>query len=282
MQVNRVGAIYSAIRELFTAPTVPQEPPKEPPAFVASSDIQSGSLRFQVRRDEWGLWYKEVLIETATDRKSALAAIQAISIQGEGSDLGPHPKKQLRETHFGKFLEIYRHFPADGDWRPARNVARNPTTDQEAKPAQRRITNPRALLWAGLLNLRYRMLLMYMEHSFRVEAPAKASGRTPRGLLVSWAFGEMYNIRSITEILMAMPMRVGGDLMAGPPFEMPYSLTLADRAADRWRMHRDLILASLQYVTELEKAGGGHEVYLRGLRAANESALEQVLMLIGG
>jgi hypothetical protein len=32
----------------------------------------------------------------------------------------------------------------------------------------------------------------------------------------------------------------------------------------------------------LEKADGEHEVYLKGLRAANESALEQVLMLIGG
>jgi hypothetical protein len=161
-------------------------------------------------------------------------------------------------------------------------VARNPTTDPEA-PEGRRITNPSALLWAGLLNLRYRMLLMYMEHSFRIEAPAKASGRTPRGLLVSWAFGEMYNIRSITEILMATPMREdGGDLLAGPPFEMPYSLTLADRDADRWRMHRDLILASQQYVSELERAGVGHEVYLKGLRAANESALEQVMLLIGG
>ena len=282
-QVNRVGLVYSAIADLFTAPTVPQEPPKVPPVFVASSDIQSGSLRFQVRRDEWGLWYKDLLIETATDRKSALAAIRAISVQGEGSDLGPDPKKQLWESHFGKFLAIYREFPDEDGWRPARNVARNPTTDPEATPARRRITNPRALLWAGLLNLRYRMLLTYMEHSFRIEAPAKASGRTPRGLLVSWAFGEMYNIRSITEILMATPMRAGGDLMAGPPFEMPYSLTLADRDADRWRTHRDLILASQQYVDELERYDGGdHEVYLKGLRGANESALEQVLMLIGG
>lgn len=282
-RVNRVGIVYSAIVELFTAPSVPQEPPREPPAFVASSDIQPGSLRYQVRRDEWGLWYKDILIETATDRRSAIAAIQAIAVQGEGSDLGPDPARQIAGSHFGKFLDIYRQFPEEADWRPTRDVARNPTTDQEATPEERRITNPRALLWANLLNLRYRMLLMYMEHSFRIEAPAKASGRTPRGLLVSWAFGEMYNIRSITEILMASPMGEGGGLMAGPPFEMPYSLTLADRDADRWRTHRDLLLASQQYVGELERFDGGeHAAYLKGLRGANESALEQVMLLIGG
>lgn len=282
-KVNRVGVVYSAIMQLFTAPTVPQEPPPEPPAFVASSDIQSASLRFQVRRDEWGLWYKDILIETATDRTSALAAINAIAVQGEGSDLGKDPRRQLAGSHFGKFLKIYREFPNEHGWRPARNVARNPTTDPDA-PRPRRITNPLAQLWAGLLNLRYRMLLMYLEHSFRIEAPAKATVRTPRGLLVSWAFGEMYNVRSITEILMRTPMRAGGDLMAGPPFEMPYSLTLADRDADRWRGHRDLLLASQQYVAELERGDGGgeHAAYLKGLRAANEAALAQVTLLIGG
>lgn len=281
-KVNRVGVVYSSISKLFAAPDVPQEPPPEPPDFVASSDIQSGSLRFQVRRDEWGLWYKDVLIETATDRKSAIAAIQAIAVQGEGSDLGDDPRKQIAESHFGKFLGIYRQFPDEGGWRPARDVARNPTTDARA-PDGRYIANPRALLWAKLLNLRYRMLLMYMEHSFRIAAPADASGRTPRGLLVSWAFGEMYNIRSITEILMSLPMRGEGGTLAGPPFEMPYSLTLADRDADRWRGHRDLLLASQYYVAQLEEQDGGeHREYLKGLRAANENALGQVLMLVGG
>jgi hypothetical protein len=94
----------------------------------------------------------------------------------------------------------------------------------------------------------------------------------------------MYNIRSITEILMTLPMyKDGGELLAGPPFEMPYSLALAARNADRWRMHRDLLLASEQYVEKLLKAGGGEYAnYLKGLQSANESALAQVETLIGG
>jgi hypothetical protein len=277
-KVQRVGIIYDAVAALFSKPVVPKDPKPQPPAFISSSDIQSESLRFQVSPDAWGLGYKDILIETAYDRDSALAAVKAISVQGEGSTID-----KLEESHFGKFLNIYRHFPDDGEWAPSRNLARNPTTDQSA-PFDRRITNMVALLWGGLFNLRYRMLLMFLAHAFRIEAPLKASGRTPRGLLLSWAFGEMYHLRSITEIMMALPLHEAGDsLLAGPPFEMPYSLSLGVREGDRWRLHRDLLLASQQYVRALrEESDGRYESYLKGLHTANQSALDQVLTLLGG
>jgi Ferritin-like len=277
--VNRVGALYQAIAKLFTAPKVLKDPTPVPPEFIASSDIQSGTLRFQVKPDEWGLGYQDILIETAVDRTSAINAIAAISQQGEGNDV----PKDLGDSHFGKFLEIYRDFPDEKGWKPSRNVATNPTTDSYA-PRDSYISNKVASLWAGLLNLRYRMLLMYLMHSFQIETPLKASGRTPRGLLVSWAFGEMYNIRSITEILMTLPLNDDNDLLAGPPFEMPYSLALAARSVDRWRTHRDLLIASQQYVEELsvELKGSKYIKYLNGLKSANDSALAQVQTLIGG
>lgn len=276
VRVHRVGKLYDAIAQLFAAPTVPQEPPPEPPPFIASSDIQADSIRFQVSPAEWGLGYKDLLIETAYDRTSASAAISAISIQGEGSTIGP-----LEASHFGKFLEIYRRFPDESSWRPSKDVATNPTTAAGA-PNAHRITQPVARLWAGLANLRYRMLLMYLSHAFRIEAPARASGRTVRGLLLSWTFGEMYNLRSITEILMGLPLHAGGSVLAGPPFEMPYSLALAPREPDRWRTHRDLLLAARTPVDELAKSHGAHASYLEGLRSADARALTQVQTIIGG
>lgn len=276
--VHRVGLIYDAVAALFKPPVQAKDPKPAPPSFVASSDIQSQSIRFQVSPDAWGLGYKDILIETANDRTSALKAIKAISRQGEGSTIG-----EFDRSHFGRFLEIYREFPDDGDWRPARRIAKNPTTDPYA-PLDRRITNKIALLWAGLFNLHYRMLLMYLTHAFRIEAPLKASGRAPRGLLLSWSFGEMYNLRSITEFLMALPLHEGDDEpLAGPPFEMPYSLAIGARDADRWRLHRDLLLSSQMYVDALRKATGKqYEKYLTGLESANQSAIDQVLTLIGG
>src|ERR1700686_4336697 len=81
--VHRVGIIYDAVAALFTPPEQPKDPKPAPPSFVSSSDIQSQSIRFQVSPAEWGLGYKDILIETANDRTSALNAIKAISIQGE-------------------------------------------------------------------------------------------------------------------------------------------------------------------------------------------------------
>jgi Ferritin-like len=276
--VNRVGVIYAAILALFQPVNPEQFPSPLPPEFIASGDIQASSLQFQVNPAEWGLGYKDLLIETATDRPSAIAGLQAVALQGEGSTI-----TNLEDSHFGKFLTIYREFPDENQgWQPAKNVATNPTTDQNA-PDNQRISNDEARLWAGLSNLRYRMLLMYLCHSFRIEAPAQPAGRTPRGLLVSWAFGEMYNLRSITNILMQLPLNDTSPLLAGPPYEMPYSLELASQEADRWRMHRDLFMASQRYVQALlQIAPGQYDSYLNGLYSADQRALEQVLTLIGG
>jgi hypothetical protein len=281
MAVHRVGLIYDAIIKLFQPPDQPRDPPLQPPVFVASEDFQADRRRFQVDPGEWGLGQKDILIETAQDRASAVAAIQAIAVQGEGSSIN---EKDLNQSHFGRFLNIYREFPKEEEWRPARNVARNPTTDQQATPPERRITNEEAFYWAGLFNLRYRMLLMFLSHSFRIESSLNASGRTSRGLLISWAFGEMYNLRSIAEILMGLPLQPGSDVHAGPPFEMPYTLALAARDPDRWRLHRDLLLASQQYVEKLRKqpSASTYADYLNGLYSADQRALDQAALLIGG
>lgn len=274
--VHRVGIIYSAINDLFQAPVNPQEPPKVPPAFIRSEDILADSKRFQVRHEEWSLGYKDLLIGMAVDRTTASAAITAISIQGEGSDID-----NLQTSHFGLFLDIYEKFPDENGWKPARSVARNPTTDDA--PPDRRITHPLALRWAELFNVRYRMLLMFLVHSFHIEAPAEASQRTPRGLLISWAFGEMYNLRSIANILMNLPLREdGGKLLAGPPFEMPYSLALAPREPGRWRQHRDMLQASQLCISGLEPIDAAHGGYLQGLRTADQQALDQITTLLGG
>ena|SRR5436305_5682411 len=75
------------------------------------------------------------------------------------------------------------------------------------------------------------MLLAYVEHAFLIEKQTEEHSHSPRGLLISWTFKEMYNLRSLSEILMTMPLDDGLSTMAGPPFEMPYTLTLPPRPA---------------------------------------------------
>ena len=275
--VNRVGVIYAAVQQLFTLPLDRRSPPGELTQYVHSSDIQAGTLPFQARPDEWGLNYDDIKIETASNRTEALNAVQAIALQGEGSSID-----NLQQSHFGKFLDIYRQFPQDNSWIPARNVAANPTTDVKLEPEGRNVIRDReAALWAGLANVRYRMLLASLMHAFATEGPSDGEKRSPRGLLISWSFGEMYQLRCISDILMTLPLAEGSKLFAGPPFEMPYTLAIPDREQDRWRLHRDLILASRQYTASLQDLPSSHNAYLKALSELDLKSLNQVQMLIG-
>lgn len=280
LRVHRVGTIYDKVNRLFDpspmiqGPSVPPYTDAHP--SIATVDIESNSERRQVNRGAWGLGQEDILIETAHDRTSAQAALKLVSDQGEGTDLPP----DLYTSHFGRFLNIYREFPDETGWRPSRDIAKNPATNPEVKDDARRIEGE-TCAWAELSNLRYHMLLLYLHHSFLVEAPATSPSRSPRGSLVSWAFGEMYNLRSLSEILMDMPLRPGSPVMAGPPFEMPYSLALAAREPDRWRAHRDLLTASITLIGDLLKTRPHHSHYLRALLTSDQAALEQITALVG-
>lgn len=286
LTVNRVGALYSDILELFAAgPMIqgPIVPGVDVHPFVATADIQADSRPFQVDPSAWGLGYKQILIEVASDRSSAQDALSKVSIQGEGPMTADdkHLPAEFAKSHFGRFLAIYREFPEQSEWSPARPVATNPSTNPHVPNKLHRFIAGPAAPWAALANLRYRMLLLYLQHSFYIEVPALHPTSSPRGALVSWIFGEMYNIRSLSEILMSMPLRPGSSLMAGPPFELPYTLALSSRSANRWRAHRDLLMASIALIHELLTPEQAHERYLRALRSADKTALDQIEILIG-
>ncbi len=275
-KVHRVGTIYDSIKALFAKTNQPKDPAEGFPLAVAAADLSADSIAFQVRAAEWGIGESDLLIKTATNREEAVVAIKAISDQGEGTSIDSLPS-----SHFGRFLEIYRHFP-DREWQPAKAVARNPTLDP-GDPMRQHIGDPAARTWAKLFNLRYRLVLMFLSHSFSLESTAVGASQSPRGLLISWTFGEMYNLRSIAEILMTLPL--GGEAkgtFAGPPFEMPYSLALERREADRWRGHRDLIAASNIYIAQLRRlTPPDRHRYLNGLQSANDRALAQIIPMIG-
>ena len=91
----------------------------------------------------------------------------------------------------------------------------------------------------------------------------------------------MYNLRTLSEVLMNMPLKPLSPKMAGPPFEMPYTLALPSRNANRWRAHRDLLMASISLIDLMLTPGQVQEKYLRALRASDQTALDQVTALIG-
>lgn len=167
-------------------------------------------------------------------------------------------------------------------WSPSRKVAINPyvSLDPDLEPEDSgtpttRITHPESVLWAQLHNVRYRMLLTYLIHSFTLYGGLNAAGViTPRGAIVNGTFGEMYNLRAISEILMQSPVSATDPTagFAGPPFQMPYTLNSPFGEANRWRGHLDLLDAADSLVEALlHIAPPSRHVYLTSMREADQN-----------
>ena len=101
-------------------------------------------------------------------------------------------------------------------------------------------------------------------------------------MLIHTTFGEMYNLRAISLMLVQTPLKTGDKVkVAGPPFQMPYTLELPLDAVDRWRVHLDLFEGTKRVVSQLLlKAPDARHTYLRALLegdARNAAAIQTML-----
>lgn len=178
-------------------------------------------------------------------------------------------------------------------WSPSRKVALNPyvSLDPELEPelaggTATRITHPESVLWAQLHNVRYRMLLTYLVHSFTLFGGLNAAGAiTPRGAIVNATFGEMYNLRAISDILMQSPVSATDPDagFAGPPFQMPYTLNSPFGEANRWRGHLDLLTAADNLVEALLLiAPSARHTYLLSMREADKNMRALAQQILSG
>lgn len=296
--VNRVGVLYAELSRVLADPTL-----------VPDGSFDAAGVPVQAGWDEWGRGYREgqrgrepmgalpdlpapeLLILTAASRADALAAVRAIGEQGEAFET-PADDDQ---SHFRRFLAIYRAMRELGDDLAAvvRPVATNPTTapvpDSDATDSDTAtpLRHPEALLWGHLFNVRYRKLLAGLAHAFDVSnAPGTGIAPGPRGALVHRCFVEMYQLRAIAGLLVALPLDSASPdgPRAGPPFQMPYTLALPHTERDRWRLHVDLVDASTALLGRLKELGvsGDAGEYLPALAQADEIERNSLVRLVAG
>lgn len=290
----RVGKLYDRIATLFADTTL-----------IRDADLRAATYPFQASWDEWGRGYHggargntsgagpagtpDVIIRPVASRNDALAAIEAIAQQGEA----PKSQDSATPSHFARFLRIYEELNKHPELAPARPVPDNPYApadlDGDGTTAERpgtAITHPEARAWAHLHNVRYRMLLTYLTHTYRITDGASAVGHpSPRGFLIHSTFGEMYIIRAIAGLLVRTPLgeEPGDDRVAAPPFEMPYTLELPADEVDCYRLHVDLLDASLRLIDELDpKVGSERRAYLDALRAADRGTRTTIETILRG
>jgi hypothetical protein len=235
-----------------------------------------------------------MFIRKVTTREQAILALAELSEQGEGlvavdkllggSEIlqavrASAPKLETKDTHYGRFCQMYDDlckYESRLDHSPfSWEVPRNPSSDysEERRSAQdktadetTKIENRLSRRWAGLFNVRYRMLLTWLLHAFTLSRrhPPPATAHL-RGQIIHRVFGEMYNMKAIAEILVKLPLKEGQDRTegprAGPPFQMPFRLTLPPNERDTWRIHEQAIATSLKLCKKLlgEKDDEEHE-----------------------
>ncbi len=272
-QVRHVGPIFERLEHLFAE-------------VLADDDFRLDTLGRQAIEDDWGFEPKsreqgdKLIIDsfpstTVSDiRTAAVLAVRKIGAQGEGFDLGPAGPADP-ESHFERFFGLYKDVErlcAAGamiTWPVAENPNTSSATEQPGVPdavaaAQEelastgRITHPRALAWAKLFNLRYRMLLARFAHFMRLDQAlyltdpgARQGDHTARGLLLILTFDEMRRLAKIAKKLVQLPKDdPPGPLHAGPPFELPYTLNLPEDEPQRWRTHLDISRAAVRLIRD--------------------------------
>jgi hypothetical protein len=242
---------------------------------IPDSAFRDESFSVQASWDDWGRGYKpdprplddegslidatpqkadqfraHVMIDRVATRTQALAALQAISVQGEG----PHGSEIDGEwSHFKRFIKMFREFETikDEPWSPSRPVPVNPNTLDDPKAPNRAgyiAQHTPSREWAELFNLRYRMLLTYLSHTFQVARVTRADVPNVRAILMHRVFAEMYNLKTISGILVQLPLHAGDPgavksdtPRSGPPFEMPYNLRIPPAESDVWSLHLDIL-----------------------------------------
>jgi hypothetical protein len=299
-KLHRVGVLYAQIEALFADLEA-----------LDDRDFHGSTFPFQANWDEWGRGYRagargnarntgmsgtpDLILMPVTSRTDALAAIKAVAAQGEAN-----PSADAGEpSHFARFLDIFRQFPADESqlpederWSPTRNVPVNPIVitefdaDGDAPSWDGTpITHPESKVWGHLFNVRYQTLLTSLLHTFEYPSNlSEGSQMTPRGLLLHATFGEMYNLRALSQILVQIPLAAKEpERLAGPPFQMPYTLKLSLDPADRWRLHLDLLQTSATLADRLLPASSdGYRSYLVALKEADRQTATMIEAILSG
>jgi len=197
--------------------------------------IDPQTLAFQGNTDNWS--GGGVTIHRIGDRAAALEAIRDVAEQGEG------PTDSGKASHFDRYRRMYRGgdgippFPPPGAWNPTHAMPTDPRPDA--------IVEPRTKRWAQLADLRYGLLLGFIEHHLLT------SDAGDRAHLAGWAINEMFTLRSLAGKLATLPL---GNGVAALPFSLPAPLHLPATEPERWQLQRERTTAAIGHVQQMQAA----------------------------
>lgn len=258
--VHHVGVLYGRLYYLVQPDDqyhppfkVPLELQREPKHHIAAADLQpqiaSGDTAGVITgKEEWPGGGDQVYVDRTPNVQATLDAINRIAVQGEGLDSDLH-------SHYARFYNIYVQMQAatKAGETFVLPVVKNPNTG--SGPEEGRITNPVALAWAKLFNLRYHALLLDILQALHHPASEVVAGTPLRQKLAdNWAIqGEMTtHLKQIALTLTTLPARSGSPAgpFAGAPFEMPEQ-EFPETEAERWQWQKHIIQESAEWIAKI-------------------------------
>jgi hypothetical protein len=221
-RVLSVGSIYAALYWLFLESDNPGDDWPFAPESVAefrrayetgfhltASDFvdRDTYLERAAGPEEWGVYEEETHVDGASPRDTALASLRWIMAQGEGPNA-------IEESHFFRFVEMYKEFQKLREKSPVLPVPTNPRI--RGTGAGTRIRNKVSRLWAELGNSRYQLLILDIFESLNAKRTTETNKRS---LLAKWAITEMELVKKIGQILPRMFLATSPAKGAGAIFE---------------------------------------------------------------
>lgn len=211
---SRVGELYEQIGQGF--------------ATIAESELFVGPAAAQAAQ-EWSLPSESLRVSRVVDRGTALAAIQDIVEDGEGTS------RSSATSHYNVFTRLRKALVDGGNFDASRAVVFNPQT-RKARGAGdgNLLTDPLTLAVAELFNEVYALMLQMLHQYFSFGGESDEQ----REALRSGAARMMSTgIRPLSEILTQMPAFDASDpARGGPTFELYSEVETSPYVAARWTM----------------------------------------------
>ena len=223
----------------------------------------------QAHPDDWQTPQPSGLrVHRVKARDEARAAIRDIAEQGEGPTSGGTSGGMT--SHFTRFSGIYRKvYPLhDPPTLPSLEKWATRAVPTDPKPSD--FTETRTRGWAELADLRYALLLGFLEHYLLTTGD-------DRQLLTGWIFSEMRSrLGYIAELLTKMPRGDGDGGVAGAPFTLREPLHLPAVETGRWKVHMKRLELAIAKIQELQGGSDAADEFLKKLLASDKNRLALV------
>lgn len=262
--VDRVGALFELIIEIVEE--------------VGDQGLHKDSLPFQADPQDWVAQVYNLKLAKVGDSNQAITLLEQVAEQGEGHtepDSGP-------ASHFRRLFRLYneaRDFLAvNPSFQLADPVPFNPTVSDH--DASGYLNFPEANAWGNLFNQKYHWVLFSLAHALTLDQSDPV-----RRELRSWSLEDMRRLSQIADLLRGLPKIIppeideyGRPIVAGAPLELPPSLALPDRPADKWRAHLRFARHHLQQLGAVQdQTAAGQMIYETKARIDRVQGLMEVL-----